>query len=75
MALAQTGLLQLNVLQSYVADAHTQEISTMYTWKLAGFEPGDGIAHGAHLQSYDDAAWLPVTVPGDVHRTGDNIVQ
>ena len=38
------------------------------TWRLKGFEPGEGLAAGAHAAEHDDAAWTTVEVPGDVHR-------
>jgi len=37
-------------------------------WKLQGLEPGQGAALGAHRGDFDDGEWLPVMVPGDVHR-------
>ncbi len=36
-------------------------------WKLQHFDDGAGQAAGAHLPDHDDAAWLPATVPGQVH--------
>jgi len=38
-------------------------------WKLHHFAPGDGLERGAHSPDYRDDDWLPVAVPGDVHRT------
>ncbi|MDQ2831390.1 MAG: glycoside hydrolase family 2 protein, partial [Chloroflexota bacterium] len=37
-------------------------------WKLQDFAPSEGLAAGAQGTDFDDAAWIPVTVPGDVHR-------
>jgi beta-mannosidase len=37
-------------------------------WKLQDFDPGTGTAHGAHAETFDDAAWISVPAPGDVHR-------
>ncbi len=37
-------------------------------WKLADFAPGEGAAAGAHTANFDDSAWIPVDVPGSVHR-------
>jgi len=37
-------------------------------WKLQDFAPAEGLAAGAQGTDFDDAAWIPVTVPGDVHR-------
>jgi beta-mannosidase len=37
-------------------------------WKLRDFAPGAGEAAGAHLAGHADADWLPIQVPGDVHR-------
>ena len=36
-------------------------------WKLQDFEPGGGRAAGAFDERFDDSAWIPVDVPGDVH--------
>ena len=38
-------------------------------WRLSDFAPGEGVAAGAHAPTLDDSGWLPVDVPGDVHRT------
>jgi beta-mannosidase len=38
-------------------------------WKLHDFVEGDGLAAGAHQAQYGDDDWLPISVPGDVHRT------
>lgn len=38
-------------------------------WRLQDFAPGVGVANGAHMEQFDDASWLPIDVPGDVHRT------
>lgn len=37
-------------------------------WKLQNFAPGEGLALGAHAAQFADDAWLPIAVPGDVHR-------
>jgi beta-mannosidase len=37
-------------------------------WKLADFAPGEGAAVGAFSVDFDDSAWIPVKVPGSVHR-------
>ncbi len=37
-------------------------------WKLCDFRPSEGITRGAHTPDFDDSAWIPVDVPGDVHR-------
>ncbi|MGI9146736.1 MAG: beta-mannosidase [Chloroflexota bacterium] len=37
-------------------------------WKVCDFEPGAGLAAGAHLTQYAVDDWLDVPVPGDVHR-------
>jgi beta-mannosidase len=37
-------------------------------WKLNDFNPGEGLARKAFSQDFDDSQWLPVAVPGDVHR-------
>jgi len=36
-------------------------------WKLAEFKPGEGERAGAHRPEFDDGAWIPAAVPGDVH--------
>src|SRR5205809_5822226 len=41
----------------------------MTDWRIHDFRPGDGLRDGAHLADFDDADWLPIDVPGDVHRT------
>jgi beta-mannosidase len=38
-------------------------------WKLRDFVPGEGVGAGAHLTDHADQEWLPIAVPGDVHRT------
>jgi beta-mannosidase len=38
------------------------------TWKMRGFEPGEGAAAGAQRPDLRDRDWVPVAVPGDVHR-------
>jgi beta-mannosidase len=37
-------------------------------WKLHDFAPGEGLAAGAYTATFDDHAWIPVPVPGDVHQ-------
>lgn len=37
-------------------------------WKVCDFEPGAGLAAGAHLTQHAIDDWLDVPVPGDVHR-------
>lgn len=37
-------------------------------WKLADFAPGEGVLAGAHTEKFDDQGWIPIPVPGDVHR-------
>jgi beta-mannosidase len=37
-------------------------------WKLHDIAPGEGLAAGAHTATFDDRAWIPVAVPGDVHQ-------
>ena len=44
-------------------------VASIDGWKLQDFTPGSGLPAGAHSPSFDDSAWLPVEVPGDVHRT------
>jgi beta-mannosidase len=36
-------------------------------WKLKDYAPGDGVVAGAFKEILDDAGWLDVAVPGDVH--------
>ena len=38
------------------------------TWKLQDFAPGEGLTVGAQGIAFDDAAWISVPAPGDVHR-------
>ncbi len=38
------------------------------TWRMRDFDPGAGLSAGAELPSHDDADWLPIDVPGDVHK-------
>ncbi|MFN8634307.1 MAG: glycoside hydrolase family 2 protein [Chloroflexota bacterium] len=38
-------------------------------WRLHDFAPGDGIHAGARSEAYADDDWLPIQVPGDVHKT------
>ena len=37
-------------------------------WKVHDFPPGEGQAVGAHQPGHADSDWLPIAVPGDVHR-------
>ena len=37
-------------------------------WKLADYAPGEGATAGAFGVNFDDNAWIPVEVPGSVHR-------
>src|SRR6185436_1346778 len=37
-------------------------------WRLRDFAPGEGLSRGAHQAGHADADWLPIDVPGDVHR-------
>ena len=37
-------------------------------WKIHEFEPGAGLAAGAHTAGYADEEWIGIAVPGDVHR-------
>ena len=37
-------------------------------WKLQDFDPGTGVAAGAHMASRAGGDWLDIPVPGDVHR-------
>jgi beta-mannosidase len=39
------------------------------TWRLHDFAPGAGLTAGAHDAGFADDDWLPISVPGDVHRT------
>ena len=43
-------------------------VSPGHSWRLSDFAPGAGLAAGAHHTNFDDTIWLPVGVPGDVHR-------
>ncbi len=36
-------------------------------WKLKDYAPGDGLASEAFKERFDEAGWLDVAVPGDVH--------
>ena len=36
--------------------------------KLKDFAPGEGVAAGAFEERFDEAGWIEVPVPGDVHR-------
>jgi beta-mannosidase len=37
-------------------------------WKLQDFAPGEGVRAGAQQPDFDDAGWIDVPVPGDVHQ-------
>ncbi len=37
-------------------------------WQLKGYGPGEGAGAGAEQPGFSDDDWLPVSVPGDVHR-------
>ena len=43
------------------------EIDLVAVWKLADFEPGGGEKLGVFTSEFDDEAWIPAHVPGDVH--------
>ncbi len=36
---------------------------------LQDFAPGEGVTAGAQSPGFDDHAWLPIDIPGGVHRT------
>jgi beta-mannosidase len=36
--------------------------------RLKDFVPTEGFAAGAFAERFDDDAWYPVAVPGDLHR-------
>ena len=36
--------------------------------RLKDFAPGEGVRAGAFRERFDEEAWIPITVPGDVHR-------
>ncbi|HSK86687.1 MAG TPA: hypothetical protein VK902_25265 [Rubrobacter sp.] len=36
--------------------------------RLKDFAPGEGIRVGAFQERFDEEAWIPIPVPGDVHR-------
>ena len=38
-------------------------------WKLAYFEPGEGLKQFCNQAGFDDTEWIDIQVPGDVHRT------
>lgn len=44
-------------------------VTSLDGWKLRDFAPGEGLAAGAHLPEHAEHDWLPIHVPGDVHRT------
>jgi beta-mannosidase len=53
-----------------VATDRTTPGATLLTAaRLAPFDPGAGIAIGAASPDFDDADWLEIAIPGDVHRT------
>lgn len=35
--------------------------------RIQDFAPGEGVAAGAYRGDFDDAAWIPSTIPGGVH--------
>ncbi|MBN2501510.1 MAG: glycoside hydrolase family 2 protein [Anaerolineales bacterium] len=37
-------------------------------WKLKDYDPGTGLAAGAHQPGFDDGDWIDIPAPGDVHR-------
>ena len=37
-------------------------------WGFQDYAPGEGLALGAQSARFADEAWLPIAVPGDVHR-------
>jgi beta-mannosidase len=41
--------------------------SVFEQWKLKDYAPGGGLASGAFKGRFDEAGWLDVAVPGDVH--------
>src|SRR5215203_3140669 len=36
--------------------------------RLKDFAPGEGVRAGAFRERFDEEAWIPIPVPGDVHR-------
>ena len=36
--------------------------------RLKDFAPGEGVRAGAFQERFDEEAWIPISVPGDVHR-------
>jgi beta-mannosidase len=36
--------------------------------RLKDFAPGEGVRAGAFQERFDEESWIPVSVPGDVHR-------
>ena len=36
---------------------------------LKDFPPGEGVRVGAFQEHFDEEGWIPISVPGDVHRT------
>ena len=41
----------------------------MNTWKLAGYQPGEGALQGAHKPNFDDSGWLPVDVDNGLMKS------
>ena len=37
-------------------------------WKIRDFAPGAGVESAAHTSAHEDADWLRIDAPGDVHR-------
>ena len=36
--------------------------------RVKDFAPGEGVRTGAFQELFDEDAWIPIPVPGDVHR-------
>ncbi len=49
------------------ADPHASAF--LRAGKLAHVDPGTGVGRGLALAAFDDADWLDIAIPGDVHRT------
>lgn len=47
----------------------TERSTFLTAGKLAHFDPGAGLDAGAATPGFDDASWLDIAIPGDVHRT------
>lgn len=47
----------------------TDRSTFLTSGKLAHFDPGAGLDAGAATPGFDDASWLEISIPGDVHRT------